>query len=196
MDSPSIVPVESSTPEPPSSKTEYKSDQAIHDAHIGCHCCQTLRLNPNTNIGNNKIIKLPFTNIKKVMGIGQSFFLFLLIYLAMFSTVLIWVVSNGSFFLIPTYVIGVTLYLLTAYYMLLCFTTEPGIIPRNHPDYSSKELSSLLNESDEENKNIKDESKIKPSIFKEKICETCNIIRPPKTSHCRHCDNCVQNLDQ
>ena len=164
MDSPSIVPVESSTPEPPSEKTAPTS-QDIHDAHIGCHCRKTIRLNPNTNIGNNKIIKLPFTGTKKVMGVGQSFFLFLLIYLAMFFTVLIWVISNGAFFPTPTYVIGVTLYLLTAYYMLLCFTTEPGIIPRNHPDYSSKELNSMLNDSDEENKNIKDESKTLPLDF-------------------------------
>lgn len=196
MDSPSVVPVESSTPEQTTEKDNHSSEQENQHVHSGCNCRPKIRLNPNTNIGDNKIIKNPFTGNKKVMGIGQSFFLFLLIYIAMFSTVLIWVISNGSFFPLLTYVIGVSLYILTAYYMLLCFTTEPGIIPRNHPDYSSKELNSLLNELDEENKNIKDESKIKPSIFKEKLCETCNIIRPPKTSHCRHCDNCVQNLDQ
>jgi palmitoyltransferase ZDHHC9/14/18 len=40
------------------------------------------------------------------------------------------------------------------------------------------------------------ENEFVPSIFKEKICETCNIIRPPAASHCRVCDNCVKNFDQ
>lgn len=35
-----------------------------------------------------------------------------------------------------------------------------------------------------------------PSIFTKRICTTCNIVRPSKTSHCRICDNCVQNFDQ
>jgi hypothetical protein len=35
-----------------------------------------------------------------------------------------------------------------------------------------------------------------PSIFKERYCTSCNIVRPSKTSHCSFCDHCVKNFDQ
>lgn len=31
-----------------------------------------------------------------------------------------------------------------------------------------------------------------PSI---RWCETCQIVRPPRAAHCKHCDNCVLVLD-
>ena len=34
-----------------------------------------------------------------------------------------------------------------------------------------------------------------PHIFQKRPCKTCNIIRPPKTSHCVICDNCIMELD-
>lgn len=27
-------------------------------------------------------------------------------------------------------------------------------------------------------------------------CETCNLKKPPKASHCKYCNNCVKNFDQ
>lgn len=35
-----------------------------------------------------------------------------------------------------------------------------------------------------------------PSIYTSRKCTTCNIIKPPKASHCGVCDNCVLNFDQ
>lgn len=32
-------------------------------------------------------------------------------------------------------------------------------------------------------------------LMKYKYCKTCNIIRPPGTSHCRICDICVERFD-
>ena len=31
--------------------------------------------------------------------------------------------------------------------------------------------------------------------FKVRYCETCNIFRGPLVSHCKKCDNCVENFD-
>lgn len=33
------------------------------------------------------------------------------------------------------------------------------------------------------------------SIYKKRFCKTCYIFRPPLSSHCRHCDQCVTNFD-
>ena len=31
--------------------------------------------------------------------------------------------------------------------------------------------------------------------FKVRYCQTCNIFRGPTVSHCKKCDNCVENFD-
>jgi hypothetical protein len=69
--------------------------------------------------------------------------------------------------------------------MILTYITEPGIIPRNHPDFLKQKVKN-------EDENTK---KITPRIFTERKCSTCNIFRPPKASHCRTCDNCVMDFD-
>ncbi|PWY97808.1 hypothetical protein BCV70DRAFT_202561 [Testicularia cyperi] len=37
--------------------------------------------------------------------------------------------------------------------------------------------------------------RIRNQTVKCKWCETCGTYRPPRTSHCRVCDNCVENID-
>lgn len=32
-------------------------------------------------------------------------------------------------------------------------------------------------------------------LYKERYCPTCKIMRPPKASHCWHCDQCVKGFD-
>jgi palmitoyltransferase ZDHHC9/14/18 len=81
--------------------------------------------------------------------------------------------------------------------MLFSFLVEPGIIPRNCPDYLNKKIDN--NEDVNSNKidiNNKDKNKEAiPRIFTERKCRTCKIIRPPCASHCRICDNCIMDFD-
>ncbi|SNX87570.1 related to ERF2 - subunit of a palmitoyltransferase [Melanopsichium pennsylvanicum] len=37
--------------------------------------------------------------------------------------------------------------------------------------------------------------RIRGQVVKVKWCETCGTYRPPRSSHCRVCDNCVENID-
>lgn len=72
--------------------------------------------------------------------------------------------------------------LLFGYSMLnyvYCATVEPGIIPRN-PQHAlaSLPIGATTN-----------------GPFGWKFCTTCNIYRPPRSKHCKICQNCVMQFD-
>ena len=171
------------------------------------------------NIGRNIVI----CN-KYVLGIKSSLSLFILTFIGMMLTFFGWIIFNNYFYSIYIYIIGGIPYCITQYFFILCFLTEPGIIPRNDPLFSEvnnknndklkkndendnnsndniikkKENEDIQIQIKEEKKNEEDNESHKttiPNIFTERMCSTCGIIRPPRASHCRHCDNCILNLD-
>ena len=170
--------------------------------------------NYNRNIGKNIVL---FN--KYVFGIKSNLSLFIITFISMNMTFASWVASNYYFYNKIIYIIGFIPFILTQIFFLLCFFTEPGIIPRNDPNFLEKtdkiennllndtgvnlhkELNSSINKNNiNNNKSEKEEIQIKekiviPRIFTERKCETCGIYRPPRSSHCHFCDNCVQDFD-
>ena len=181
------------------------------------------------NIGNNSI----FCN-KYVVGEKNGIYAVISMIFVELASFVIFIVVNQDFFEFYIYFINGVLLFLTEIFYILAYVTEPGIIPRNHPDYIKKDekkhenkiiennndnniIKEINSDSTEEgeknnkslnidNKNLIDQDNItdnstngqegiKPRIFTERICTTCNIIRPPGASHCSLCDNCVLDFD-
>ena len=110
-------------------------------------------------------------------------------------------------------------YILAILFYILSYVGDPGIIPKNYPQYTlsknafidtdiimkefylkqqNKEPQGFIinNSKDVKEEEIDQTKRIVPQIYTERECNTCNIMRPPKASHCRKCDNCVMNYDQ
>ncbi|KAH9816721.1 DHHC palmitoyltransferase-domain-containing protein [Melampsora americana] len=101
------------------------------------------------------------------------------------------------------------LYLLMLSSMFITSWTDPGIIPRSldpEPEYEEIEIHSD-HEDDEvrlskEHRRTRMERCAKPlwieignQSIMTKWCPTCRTYRPPRTSHCRLCNNCVEQSD-
>uniref|UniRef100_A0A0N5A2K5 Palmitoyltransferase n=1 Tax=Parastrongyloides trichosuri TaxID=131310 RepID=A0A0N5A2K5_PARTI len=94
---------------------------------------------------------------------------------------------------IPILVCIIFIFVITC--LLKTSFTEPGIIPRA----TSKEVIEVDRQCEEagvgRNVRIPKTVTIKGINFKLKYCNTCRIYRPPRSSHCSICDNCILNFD-
>jgi len=70
--------------------------------------------------------------------------------------------------------------------LFLAHWSDPGIIPRKQTSTSS----STHQDQEKTNHALVEEGEL--SL---KYCETCKIYRPPRSSHCSTCDNCVARFD-
>ena len=75
-------------------------------------------------------------------------------------------------------------------YLLICIFSDPGVLPK----YNNNKIS----EEDIKSNSFLKKKKyyfIRGRKFKVKLCSTCHIFRGPGVSHCKKCNNCVENFD-
>lgn len=114
----------------------------------------------------------------------------LLIALAIFAAELSvsfpWLFRNRGALAIPLLVAVIVTFVITVWAAYLAATTDPGIIPRN----TSAPMSHLAFPGVRERRVV-----YKGRNILVKWCDTCRIWRPPRTSHCATCNNCVRRFD-
>ncbi|KAK7926261.1 hypothetical protein WMY93_008571 [Mugilogobius chulae] len=94
-------------------------------------------------------------------------------------------------------VIGGVLFVFVILALLRTSFTDPGILPRATPDEAAdieKQIDSSGSSSYRPPPRTK-EILINQQVVKLKYCFTCKMFRPPRTSHCSLCDNCVERFD-
>ncbi|THU82612.1 zf-DHHC-domain-containing protein [Dendrothele bispora CBS 962.96] len=83
--------------------------------------------------------------------------------------------------------------LVTISSMLATATMDPGILPRNldpDPPYPSTSPSDGGMRAP-----LPRDLKVRSDVVRVKYCPTCKTYRPPRSSHCKMCDNCVDGCD-
>ena len=138
------------------------------------------QINNPQRIGNNKFL----CNNKILVGnkyyhLIYSFF-FLSLPTSFFISSMIKINTASS---ITLTVIVLIMFIPIIYGLLKGGTRDPGIIERNneYASYNNKKSTIKIN--------------IKGHMVNLNYCYTCFHFRPPRTSHCAECDNCVEKFD-
>ena len=80
-------------------------------------------------------------------------------------------------------IISSILYIIHVYSLLKGGCTDPGILPRQNRDLYYETVRTNMR------------YKILGHIHRVNYCYSCYLFRPPRTSHCAVCDNCVERFD-
>ena len=145
--------------------------------------------NPFKNIGKNIIYKN-----KYIFGIKSQLFdlislslYFFLIYIIFIIFIFPFFYSHKFMFIYVIIIVSITTSLsIASYYQILCFITEPGIIPRKYPSLKIKDFTEKI---------IYSKVTKKPIIRIQRNCAICSIKRPKKCQHCFFCDNCIEEFE-
>ena len=137
-------------------------------------------MNLLTKIGNNKIIcGNKFFVGNKYYHIFISLIL-LILPTSIFISILVKINTKLS---ISILVLMIIFFIPIIVFLFLGGCTDPGILERNneYAYYDNRKSVLKLN--------------IQGHMINLNYCYTCFHFRPPRTSHCAECDNCVQNFD-
>ena len=140
-------------------------------------------------IGNNIIYKNKYilgisTDLNDMIFLSLYFFL---IYIISFIYIFSFFNTEKLYLIYILIILSTTSsFLISLYCQIICFITEPGIIPRKYSSYKSNDYNEKI---------IYSKITKKPIIRIQKNCAICSIRRPKKCQHCFFCDNCVEEFD-
>ena len=135
---------------------------------------------PKNVYGNNFICCNIGVIGKKFYHMFFAFFIYTLPYV-LILVVLIKERKNLS--IIYPIIITTILYIISFVSTILAGFNDPGILPRQRQDYYYNTNRTSL------------KYVINGHIYKLNYCYSCSLFRPPRTSHCSLCDNCVERFD-
>ena len=136
---------------------------------------------PKKIYGNNEIWCQAFgVTGKKYYHMLYAFLLYSLPYIAM---LIILILERKNMSIIYPLIISTILYIIQIISTILGGCSDPGILPRQRQDYyyntNKPSLKYVIN----------------GHILTLNYCYSCSLFRPPRTSHCSLCDNCVERFD-
>ncbi|KAK0228755.1 DHHC palmitoyltransferase-domain-containing protein [Armillaria fumosa] len=111
---------------------------------------------------------------------------------AFFSSTAVWWWHNEGPGGIVLVVITAYLSLVTIVSMLVTAFSDPGILPRGldeDPPYQPVESG------DGTRAPMPRILKVRADVVRVKYCPTCRTYRPPRSTHCKLCDNCIDGCD-
>ena len=139
--------------------------------------------NNKKEIGNNKIwCKNKLISGKKYYQIFISILLISIPSIIIISIQIKFYNKYSYQSLIPIIIISI-LYIISIFSSLRGGFTDPGILTRQNKDFYSTLTKSSIRYI------------INGNILNVNFCYSCSIFRPPRTSHCAVCDNCVERFD-
>ena len=110
-------------------------------------------------------------------------FAFLLYTCPYIVMMIILILEKNNMSIIYPLVITTVLYIIQILSTIIGGCSDPGILPRQRKDYyyntNRPSLKYVIN----------------GHIFTLNYCYSCSLFRPPRTSHCSLCDNCVERFD-
>ena len=117
---------------------------------------------------------------KKFYHMFLAFFIYTVPYVLM---LVILIKERKNLSIIYPIIITTILYIIALVATILGGFSDPGILPRQRQDYYYNTNKTSL------------KYVINGHIYRLNYCYSCSLFRPPRTSHCSLCDNCVERFD-